>query len=1561
MIVRGRASTAASFPSLLPHYHDKVTNINIIDSYVINHTFVRPFSSSVTSDSKTRRRVRIGNVEIPMGSGTSNILKDGQPPMWIPSRYLYRNHQQQDFLSPHHTDDQNRNQPSSSLSSESASASWLSLPPITLRHLQWMMAKDSLRQDMMLIGPPGAGACYRRRLALAYAELTQKCVEVVYISADTTESDLKQRRELVFHDSRGSDNNGLGASSTSLQEQQQHHHHHQQQQAHVEFVDQAPVRAAKYGRLLILDGIEKAERNVLPTLNNLLENREMHLEDGTLLLPSHRIQELATSSSSSSSSFVIPVHPDFRVIALGVPSPPFPGRTLDPPIRSRFQIRRIDNPSSDEYYELLLQQLQQQQQPMNDSNNSTIHGMSESTLARACAVMAGAMEESGKLFPSNTLESTWRVMADFPMEDRNVIFQRAYPMAKSSSSQNSNKNSGTRSSSNSRNKNKTGSTDMVDDFNVYFPASMGQSASNQDLEFDSAMAVSRYVVESVALHSSPSGFQRAKISFASEVPSTLSMSGDSSNVATFVDVLAPCGTGPLNVTSSSRIVHTKGFRSALAAMMQEHSSGNKDIVLVSSKGEGKNVLAKEFASLLGYETHLFAIYTEMSSQNLLLRRATDASTGETTWEESPLLKSARKGDVCILDGIEKLRPDVLSSLQGFLVDRDMALPDGRRAVRADRMDDPTTLGDSVLPVHPSFRVVALASSKRGGHGSYDSSSGWITADSISMFSTIHLSKPTEECLETIINVTNPDCPDSIAHSILQLRERLTDASAEECGVSTLSVRNIVRATRRMGSTSTTGDLYDALASVFLLDLLPPRQRSMMESILRNCGIHPTRPSAARNEDHTIQIDDETATIGSLTIQRNTKVMRPELVPSPKAYDIPAHTRIIQDFLHDWKAGERSMLLLGNQGVGKNKIIDRICEIANWEREYIQLHRDSTIGQLTLTPQLENGRVVWNDSPLVRAVRDGCVLVVDEADKAPVEVVSVLKGLVEDGELLLADGRRISRTLEGPEIIKIHPNFSLWVLANRPGFPFLGNDFFREVGDCFSTRVIQNPDLDSEMTLLRAYAPSLDPKLIRSIAASFGDLRHASDNGDISYPYSTREAIAIAKHMEAYGEDGIVSAIHNVLDFDSFDEQTYKLLGTIFQKHGIPVTDYPRWKEALLARTGGTGVADDGGRSSDELRIEYLNPDGTEGTSLNPPKLSSPKFGKWDDKNEAHVGGNQWAGGTGGSDTAGLGGRGGPYRLDRGPKIHQVSEESKQEVSDESKAVARQIAQNALAERLKEIGMSEQEYETYLRFATPIQEDIAKLKSILDSVDLRSSERSWLKKQSYGEMDDTRLIDGIAGDKYIYKRRGNTEEAPDHKKKHVRFVLDVSGSMYRFNSYDQRLVRCLEAALLIMESFKGYESTKFDYSIVGHNGDSPCVQLVDWATPPQNEMERIRILQSMIAHSQYCSSGDYTLESVGHAINEVANLGGNDDGGGGVVICLSDANLARYGIDPRQLRKIIDAGTTRGVQAYVVFIASFGEEADDIKRSLPVGRGYICMETTDIPKVVREILASKVLK
>ena len=133
--------------------------------------------------------------------------------------------------------------------------------------------------------------------------------------------------------------------------------------------------------------------------------------------------------------------------------------------------------------------------------------------------------------------------------------------------------------------------------------------------------------------------------------------------------------------------------------------------------------------------------------------------------------------------------------------------------------------------------------------------------------------------------------------------------------------------------------------------------------------------------------------------------------------------------------------------------------------------------------LKAGRLRFEDSALVRAARFGRVLVVDEADKAPLEVVSVLKALAEDGELALGDGRRLvtSGTAaaaegragagkeEGEGQIVIHPGFRLVVLANPPGFPFQGNDCYRECGDCFAAHPIEDVGLASREELLRQVA------------------------------------------------------------------------------------------------------------------------------------------------------------------------------------------------------------------------------------------------------------------------------------------------------------------------------------------------------------------------------------------------------------------------------------------------------------------------------------------------------------
>lgn len=83
--------------------------------------------------------------------------------------------------------------------------------------------------------------------------------------------------------------------------------------------------------------------------------------------------------------------------------------------------------------------------------------------------------------------------------------------------------------------------------------------------------------------------------------------------------------------------------------------------------------------------------------------------------------------------------------------------------------------------------------------------------------------------------------------------------------------------------------------------------------------------------------------------------------------------------------------------------------------------------------LENGVMRHSDSPLLRAIKLGRIIVVDEADKAAEHVVAVFRSLAGHGELTLSDGRRVRSQRERDSDIVVHPNFRLVLLANRPGY------------------------------------------------------------------------------------------------------------------------------------------------------------------------------------------------------------------------------------------------------------------------------------------------------------------------------------------------------------------------------------------------------------------------------------------------------------------------------------------------------------------------------------------------
>lgn len=298
-----------------------------------------------------------------------------------------------------------------------------------------------------------------------------------------------------------------------------------------------------------------------------------------------------------------------------------------------------------------------------------------------------------------------------------------------------------------------------------------------------------------------------------------------------------------------------------------------------------------------------------------------------------------------------------------------------------------------------------------------------------------------------------------------------------------------------------------------------------------------------------------------------------------------------------------------------------------------------------------------------------------------------------------------------------------------------------------------------------------------------------------------------------------------------------------------------------------------------------------------------------------------------------------------------------EVPAEVKAAQKELREQALIQKLKDIDMTQHDATVYSQYVSSVQREIREIRVMLEALEAKKNERVWLKNQSSGDLDDTKLIEGITGERAIYKRRGEIppemgsfQELP----KRLNFVFDLSASMTRFNGFDGRLDRSMEAATMIMESFKNFDH-KFKYSLTGHSGDSSSMPFVKEDQYPKNEKERLAVVKRMTAHANYCLSGDSTLQGIELAIREIVKEPADEY----FVMILSDANLDQYNIKPADIAKALKADER--VNAYILFIGTIRDQAEKLMRSLPAGHAFVCLDTKDIPKVMQRIFTSTMLK
>ena len=66
------------------------------------------------------------------------------------------------------------------------------------------------------------------------------------------------------------------------------------------------------------------------------------------------------------------------------------------------------------------------------------------------------------------------------------------------------------------------------------------------------------------------------------------------------------------------------------------------------------------------------------------------------------------------------------------------------------------------------------------------------------------------------------------------------------------------------------------------------------------------------------------------------------------------------------------------------------------------------------------------------------------------------------------------------------------------------------------------------------------------------------------------------------------------------------------------------------------------------------------------------------------------------------------------------------------------------------------WKMYNEVLSSVEPQVAQLQSILHQAKDKKLERIWLRNRSDGELDDMRLVEGVAGERLVFKKRGKTE-------------------------------------------------------------------------------------------------------------------------------------------------------------------------------------------------------------
>lgn len=230
-----------------------------------------------------------------------------------------------------------------------------------------------------------------------------------------------------------------------------------------------------------------------------------------------------------------------------------------------------------------------------------------------------------------------------------------------------------------------------------------------------------------------------------------------------------------------------------------------------------------------------------------------------------------------------------------------------------------------------------------------------------------------------------------------------------------------------------------------------------------------------------------------------------------------------------KAVEKNLpvLLVGDTGAGKTAMVRELAQ-----RKGIELFRlnltgqtgvDEFLGKWLASPE---AGTYWLDGLLVRAMKEGKWIVLDEINMALPEILSALHSLLDD------DRKVVIKEKDG-ETIHPHEDFRLFATMN-PEDEYAGT---KELNKAFLSRfpVVMNIEYSEKEDLIIQEQAGVDAKVASALVILGREIRKIKEKALISFTCSTRDLIYCATLM-AIGLDKSLCFQLSILNKAPADER-----------------------------------------------------------------------------------------------------------------------------------------------------------------------------------------------------------------------------------------------------------------------------------------------------------------------------------------------------------------------------------------------------------------------------------------